>query len=149
MPNKREMAAFSSAQTILAMAKKDGCDSQISHAEDSKDPCAKHYPASAKENAKATEEYNAMMSPLTPDEYFTSKYGPTLGKEIQERGRRMNAALGSGAKSIAHKTPRSGGGCPIGEGNLEPVRPPCDAHEDLLGKVQGDIAQYHRRANGL
>jgi hypothetical protein len=148
-PNKREAAAFASASTLLEMAKTDGCDKQISHAPDSKDPCAKHYPASAKENGDATQEYTAMMSPMTPDEYFVQKYGPELGKEIQERGRRMNQALKSGAKSIAHKTPRSGGGCPIGENNLQPVIPPCDAHEEILGQIQGNIAEYHRRVHKL
>jgi hypothetical protein len=90
-----------------------------------------------------------MMSPLTPDEYFTDKYGARMGKEVQERGRRLRQARRRGAKSIAHKTPRSAGGCPIGEGNLAPVRTPCDEHEARLAEEQNALVRHHRAVHGL
>lgn len=147
-PNKAQKAAIAYAADVKDMAKEDGCGSLV-HEDDSDDPCAKHYPASAEDNRKAREEYAAMMSPLTPDEYFTSKYGEKLGKEIKARGQRMNAALKGGAKSIAHRTPLTGGGCPVGEGNLQPVSADCKMYEDALGQVQGNIGLYHRKVHGL
>src|SRR5690606_23909745 len=102
-PSKAQQKSIAYAADVIDMAKEDGCGSLVH--EDDSDPCAKHYPASADDNRKAREEYAAMMSPLTPDSYFTGKYGEKLGKEIQARGKRMNAALKSGSKSIAHRTP--------------------------------------------
>jgi hypothetical protein len=91
-----------------------------------------------------------MISPLTPDDYFVEQYGEKLGKEIQARGKRMKAALDSGgARSIAHRTPLAAGGCPVGEGNLQPASPHCKMYEDALGKVQNQIALYHRKVHGL
>ena len=145
-PTKRERQAFENANFVIAEARKDGC--KIIH-DDESDPCAKHYAASAQDNKDSTEEYTAMMSPLTPPSYFPKKYGKRMRKKVRRRGQQMDKALKSGARSIAHKTPRSAGGCPIGAGNLEPVKPPCDAHEALLGQTQGPIAEYHRRACGL
>jgi hypothetical protein len=130
----------------VAAAKAAGCD--IVHANDA-DPCAAHYPTTAEENRAATREYAAMMSPLTPDDYFMNRYGAKVGREVQERGRRMRQARRRGAKSIAHKTARSAGGCPIGEGNLAPVHTPCDTYEKLLADEQGTLVHHHRRAHGL
>jgi hypothetical protein len=130
----------------VAGAKAAGCD--VVHANE-EDPCAAHYPTTAQENREATQEYAAMMSPLTPDDYFMDKYGARMGKEVQERGKRMRQARRGGARSIAHKTPRSAGGCPIGEGNLAPVHAPCDEHERLLAEEQGLLARHHRKVCGL
>lgn len=139
-------ALSKTAPAVIAKAKTVPCD--IVHTDDN-DPCAAHYPATARENKEATKEYAAMMSPLTPDEYFTEKYGARMGKEVQERGRRLREARRRGAKSIAHKTPRSAGGCPIGEGNLAPVSAPCKEHEARLAAEQDKLVRYHRRALGL
>jgi Domain of unknown function (DUF4150) len=146
-PSKAVQKAIGNADTTISMAKEDGCGSLVH--EDDDDPCAKHYPASAEDNKKARDEYKAMMSPLTPPEYFTTKYGEKLGKEIQARGQRMTEALKSGSKSIAHRTPLTAGGCPVGEGNLQPVSADCKMYEDALGQVQGDIGGYHRKVFGL
>lgn len=146
-PNKRQAAAIGHAELVLEVAKSDGCESLVH--EDDSDPCAVHHPASAADNKAARGEYNAMMSPLTPDDYFTTKYGATLGKQVQDRGKSMKAALDSGSNSIAHRTPLAAGGCPIGAGNLQPVSPECSHVEDELGKVQGEIALYHRKVHGL
>lgn len=147
-PRKAEREAMEKASGIIAAAKADGCANIVVHGQNA-GPCAQHYPTTAAENREATEEYFAMMSPNTPDDYFVDKYGPSLGPEIQRRGQAMKAALDSGATSIAHKTPRSGGGCPIGAGNLAPVTANCTKHEKALGQVQGQIAEFHRRAHGL
>ncbi len=145
-PNARQRKAFANANFVIEAAKADGC--KVVHTDES-DPCAKHYAASADDNKNSTEEYKAMMSPLTPAEYFPKKYGKKMGKKVKRRGQQMNKALKKGAKSISHRTARSAGGCPIGAGNLAPAEPPCDAHEELLGQTQGDIAEYHRRVCGL
>lgn len=148
-PNKQQKAALAYAPDLIEMTKEDDCGS-ILHEDDSDDPCAKHYPASKNDNKAARAEYNAMISPLTPTDYFIETYGEKLGLEIQARGKRMKAALDSGAaRSIAHRTPLSGGGCPIGEGNLQPVSPRCKDYEDDLGDVQNQIALYHRKVHGL
>jgi len=139
-------APSKTAPAIVAKARAVPCD--IVHANEGS-PCAAHYPSTAQENREATKEYAAMMSPLTPDDYFTEKYGARMGKEVQERGRRMRQARRRGAMSIAHKTPRSAGGCPIGEGNLAPVSAPCDEHEALLAEEQSDLVRHHRWVHGL
>lgn len=147
-PRKAEGEAMARASAVVASAKADGCADIVVHGQDD-GPCAQHYPASAAENKAARAEYDAMMSPLTPDEYFVEKYGPSLGPQIQGRGKAMRDALRSGAVSVAHKTPLAAGGCPVGAGNLTPVTPNCEQHEKALGSVQGTIATFHRRAYGL
>ena len=146
-PTKQEQKAINDAQLYIQMAKDDGCGYLV-HSDDN-DPCAKHYVLTKREDKNnIDQEYKDMMSPLTRDQnpdLFTSKYGADLGNEIMERGQNMNEKLSSGAKSIAHVTPRNAGGCPIGDGNLEPVYPPCDEYESLLGEVQGKIGAFHKR----
>lgn len=90
-----------------------------------------------------------MMSPSTPDDYFVDKYGARLGKEIQARGKRLYEALRGGAVSIAHRTPLCGGGCPVGERNLQPVSPDCASAEKILSEAQGNIVGYHRKVHRL
>lgn len=146
-PSKKLQKTIFDGEVVLFMAREEGCGSLL-HDDDS-DPCARHYPASAAENKKARDEYAAMMSPLTPDEYFVEKYGARLGQEIQARGRRLYASLKSGAVSIAHRTPLTAGGCPVGERNLQPVPKECAKYEKELSDLQSDVGTYHRKVNGL
>ena len=88
-----------------------------------------------------------MMRPMTRQQnpaWFVQKYGEKLGNEIMARGKKMTESLSSGSSSIAHRTPRAAGGCPIGDGNLKPVEPKCKGYEDAAGQNQGLIASYHR-----
>lgn len=147
-PNRAEQKAIDAMKDIRAKAKADGCG-YIFHDNDS-DPCAKHYTVTKDEKDGIDGEYNAMMSPLTREQnpdWFIGKYGEALGKEIIARGKQMENALKSGTSSIAHKTPRAAGGCPIGDGNLKPVEPKCKGYEDAAGQNQGQIAAYHRRVS--
>lgn len=146
-PRKHERKVISDSPTVVELTIESGCDKLI-HT-DPTDPCATHYSASSSENKEARKEFAAMMSPLTPDSYFTERYGARLGKEIQERGRRLNTALKSGAVSIAHRTPLIAGGCPVGEGNLQPVSPECYELEKMLGDAHSAVGVYHRKVHGL
>jgi hypothetical protein len=149
-PNTAERHAINYVKNIIAMAKEDGCGNMVH--DDDTDPCAKHYPTSGPENNRvARPEFNAMMSPLTPLDTFTSRYGEKLGKEIQARGQQLSEAMKDKSKvaSIGHRTPLTAGGCPVGGGNLQPVSPHCHMYEKELGSVQGKIALYHRRVHGL
>lgn len=146
-PGKRVQESIDFAATVIELAIEDGCDKLI-HT-DPDEPCAAHYPTSAADNKAAREEFAAMMSPLTPEDYFIAKYGDRLGKEVQARGQRLYAALKGGARSIAHRTPLTGGGCPIGENNLQPVSPGCNEYEKALSEVQGTIGLYHRKVHRI
>lgn len=147
-PTKRQANAMAWCGAALDEAKATGCDDVVAHSDETA-PCAKHYPASAADNHAARKEFEAMMSPLTPDEYFSEKYGAKLGSEVKARGAKLRAAKASGASSIAHKTPLTAGGCPVGEGNLAPVHDDCKFLEQTLGDHQGEIAQIHRRIHGI
>ena len=149
-PSKEQQLAIDNMKTICAVAKAAGCG-YIFH-DDPKDPYAKHYPISKKEKDEIDGDYNAMSQDLTGQQnpvYFTEKYGPIKGRIILRRGDCHRKAKDAGASSIAHRTPRAGGGCPIGEGNLKPVEPKCHGFESAAGKNQGQIGAYHRKVHKL
>jgi hypothetical protein len=144
--SKLEAAAFETAMKTIAAARAAGCGAVVMHEKDS-DPCAKHYATTKEEKDAADEEYNMLVSPMTPDEEFVKEYGEKLGGQLLER--RAEIIIDRDNKkviSVAHKTPRSGGGCPIGAGNLANVDDKCIKFEKEMGAVQGTIAVFHRKS---
>jgi len=50
--------------------------------------------------------------------------------------------------TIAHRVPKSAGGCPTGPGNLMPLPPECEETEMTLTTLQTTAVQWHRRRLG-
>jgi hypothetical protein len=152
-PTKREQMWIDMAQAVMQEAKDKGCHSSLPP-NDPSNPCAAHYVTEIEEKKKNEKDYETMMETIDPANtkaQLVLQYGEKLGEEVFARGERLNKAIspGSGATSIAHKTAKAAGGCPIGEGNLEPVSDDCADIENKMSTVQNGLAQYHRRVNGL
>ncbi len=88
-------------------------------------PCDKYYVVTAKEKQDADAMYEALNNPTNPD--------------------RPAAWANPDVKMIAHKVPRSMGGCPVGAGNTHPVTDAdCAKLDGELGSLQNDVVQIAR-----
>jgi hypothetical protein len=152
-PTKDEQKMLDESEAIIDLVKNGGdppgkCAGSLPP--DPPGKCGQHYISSPPEKKESDRLYNALVSPLTPDEELKG-----LGGSPQDmaatRARLVAAKKGSkyGAK-IAHQVPRVAGGCPIGDGNLHAVTDPdCQYLEDQLGHVQEKLAKYHRARLGV
>jgi hypothetical protein len=153
-PNQEEKWAIENYTTLKTYLKEAGCD-KLMH-DDPNDPCAKHY-LHLESNKELRAEHAASENPnnweQVYDDYFVAKYGPTVAAQVVATAKKMRKAKapksqgGDGASGIAHRAPLAAGGCPVGEGNLEPVSADCKYYEDEMGSMQNTIKGYHIRAH--
>ncbi|WP_218511477.1 DUF4150 domain-containing protein [Variovorax sp. dw_308] len=118
-PKQLDMAA--EAQTQLAKMRKQ-CPEQVPN-NPPQGPCDLYYRVTAKEKQDADKLFAAASdknNPFKPDDW-------------------------KGAIMVAHKVPRSGGGCPVGEGNTHGVRnQPCADLDGKLGTLQNEMVTIAR-----
>ncbi|MFO1126859.1 MAG: DUF4150 domain-containing protein [Rhodospirillales bacterium] len=101
--------AHPNAENLLNRVRNSGCADLLPEP-----PCNVYRVASAEENDDLTERWR-------------------LARPEYQARMRMHPGQQTG-----HRVPRSAGGCPIGVGNLTPVRPECQEIERDLGVHQGD-----------
>ncbi len=111
--------------TWLAMAR-DNCPSIVPEAPPTDDPCAKYYGGITSTKAPRAEFSQAGANPLS---------NPNSLPWVHGQGQ------------MAHRVPLSAGGCPIGQGNLAPVRPgtDCKTLEDMSSDIHDGCRRAHVR----
>ncbi|AVO59675.1 DUF4150 domain-containing protein [Pseudomonas chlororaphis] len=88
-------------------------------------PCDYYYRVSAPEKQAADKLFEALNNPTNKD--------------------RPEAWAESNVKMIAHRVPRSGGGCPVGMGNTRAVTDStCAEFDGVLGSVQNEVVLIAR-----
>jgi hypothetical protein len=124
---KKQRQALNRRQRIVAKSKK--CPSSP------QPPCNTYRKITSEQTAMAEAEWGAASSDykdrMNVPFVKSTKKDPKTGKKVPMRGK------------VDHKVPKSAGGCPTGDGNLQPhhaMSKDCQDADDELGKIQTECA---------
>ena len=150
-PTPTVIAASALYDQLAAQAAQRGCEGQFPN-DDPNDPCTVHYLVdgdTAEEARGAWDMTNPTRVRNMNRSWLQRGYG-AKAKKILTTGREKRERLAAlRGPNIAHRTAITAGGCPLGPRNLTPTPPECADIEAALGRLQGQLTTYHRRANRL
>jgi hypothetical protein len=111
------------AELVLTEVRAGKCKDLLPPKPPGDDPCNKYYRAEPKERQDAREAFRAAgRNPMSDP----------IGSRPHIYGKGQQG----------HRVPVSGGGCPLGKGNLHPVSPECDSDEKALSYIQSNAIKY-------